>query len=391
MINLTDKRPTDFDEIIGQPSTEIIKKLIENNCFTSVILHGPPGTGKTSVAEIITSKINLPVYKLNGCVNGITDVKTAISKQDRCLLILDEIQYFNKKQQETLLPFTENKSCILIGMTTENPYHYIYDALRSRCQLFEFTRPDKALIENNLHNILSKENLDNKIQPDVIKKISEISCGDVRKSLSLTELILNTFPDKVITMQDCEALLKNPYMPGDSADDYTYGLISAFQKSIRGSDANAALFYLAKLLEDGHLLYACRRLNIIASEDIGMALPTAPAVVHACTQAALEVGMPEANIPLAHAVVFLATAPKSNTTHIAYSKALEDVRAGYGNEIPEYLKQTHHPKYEYPHDLPKNFSKQTYLPLEIKDHIYYTFGNNPQEQALKELDIWRRS
>ena len=389
-------RPESFDEIAGQAhlvgKNGIIRKLLDSGRIPNMIFFGPPGTGKTTVANIIAARSGMQLYKLNATTASISDIKEVISSTDNIfsdngtLLYLDEIQYFNKKQQQTLLEFLENGKITLIASTTENPYYYVYNALLSRSSVFEFksVTPDDCIPAlKRAIEILNNDFGDSKTASDrVLSSIAHATGGDVRMSIGLIE---NAYyiSDKEITDENVKALMPSVVGHYDRDGDVHYDLLSCLQKSIRGSDADAAVFYLAKILASGDLLSACRRLLVIASEDIGAAYPMAAVITHSCVESAKMVGLPEAAIPLANATCILATAPKSNTTYMAYHLAKADLDAGLGQNIPEHLQSPMFKGYIYPHDYENDFVKQNYLPRDLIGRRYYTFGTNKTEQAAK--------
>ncbi len=389
-------RPTCFDEIAGQThlvgKNGILRKLSEHSRIPNMIFFGPPGTGKTTVANIIAKESNMQLYKLNATTASIADIKEVIQStenmfaQNGTLLYLDEIQYFNKKQQQSLLEFMENGKITLIASTTENPYYYVYNALLSRSSVFEFysVQPEECILSlcRALDSLNAEFGTEKKAEHNILLLIAASCGGDVRMSISVLE---NAFyvSDSAISEETVRALLPSVCGHFDRGGDVHYDLLSCLQKSIRGSDPDAAVFYLAKLLAGGELLSVCRRLQVIASEDIGCAYPMAAVVTRACTESAKEIGLPEAAIPLANAAVILATAPKSNSAHNAYFAAKEDLDAGKGIEVPLHLQSPGFIGYKYPHDYENSYVDQQYLPSDIKDKKYYIFGNNKTEQAAK--------
>jgi putative ATPase len=389
-------RPKSFDEISGQThlvgKNGIIRKLVDSGRIPNMIFYGPPGTGKTTVANIIAESSGMQLYKLNATTASISDIKEVINSTDNMfsdngtLLYLDEIQYFNKKQQQTLLEFLENGKITLIASTTENPYYYVYNALLSRSSVFEFksvTPNDCIPALKRAVKTLNDDFSDTKTVSDrVLSAVAHATGGDVRMSIGLIE---NAYyiSEKEITDDTVASLMPSVVGHYDRDGDVHYDLLSCLQKSIRGSDPDAAIFYLAKILASGDMLSACRRLLVIASEDIGCAYPLAAVITHACVESAKMVGLPEAVIPLANATVMLATSPKSNTAYTAYHKAVEDIEKGLGNSIPEHLQSPMFKGYIYPHDYENNYVKQDYLPKDLIGRKYYTFGTNKTEQAAK--------
>ncbi len=397
-------RPKTFDEIAGQDhligKKGILRRLTENGRIPNMIFYGPPGTGKTTVANIIASMSNMQLYKLNATNASLQDVKDVISSTDNIfseggtLLYLDEIQYFNKKQQQSLLEFMENGKITLIASTTENPYYFVYNALLSRASVFEFksvSPTDCIPTLKRAIELLNDEFGDSKtVSDEVLGKIAYASGGDVRMSISILE---NAFyiSGKEIISDGIESLLPNVVGHFDRAGDSHYDLLSCLQKSIRGSDPDAAVFYLARILASGDLLSACRRILVIANEDIGCAYPLAATLAYSCTESAKALGMPEAAIPLANIVTILATAPKSNTSYIAYHNAMEDISAGRGTMVPAHLQSPDFKGYLYPHDYENDYVDQFYLPEDLLGKKYYKFGNNKSEQAAKAYSEFIRN
>ncbi len=391
-------RPKSFDEVAGQVhlvgKNGILRKLIENNRIPNMIFYGPPGTGKTSVANIIASVADMQLFKLNATTASLSDVKEVIASasdgnmlSDKgTLLYLDEIQYFNKKQQQSLLEFMENGKITLIASTTENPYYCVYNALLSRSSVFEFkslTPEDCIPTLVRAVDTLNSDFGDNKtVGEKVFRAIAAAAGGDVRMSIGIIE---NAFyiSDKEITLESASALMPTVAGHYDRNGDVHYDLLSCLQKSIRGSDPDAAIFYLAKILASGDLLSACRRIIVIANEDIGCAYPMAAVIAYACTESAKAIGMPEAVLPLANAVCMLATAPKSNSAYLAFHAASEDVEKGLGITPPEHLRSPLFKGYKYPHEYPNHFVEQQYLPSDLIGKKYYEFGDNKTEQAAK--------
>ena len=397
-------RPKSLNEVVGQrhllSENAPLKRIINSDIFPNMIFYGPPGTGKTTVAQIIAKQAKMTFQKLNATSASGSDIKEVLQQSntflgaDGILLYIDEIQYLNKKQQQTLLEYIEDGRITLVASTTENPYFYIHKAILSRSSVFEFkpvAKDDISVVLERAILILNADSgLNKTFSDDAFKALCERSGGDVRSSLNFLELAYYT-SDSVITSENVISVSGNNYMTFDRDDDVHFELLSGLQKSIRGSDENAALFYLARLLDGGDLLSACRRLLVIASEDIGLAYPMAASIVNSCIDSALRLGLPEGRIPLAQAVVLLATSPKSNSAYLALDAALADVRAGRGRDMPEHLKNNHCPtentvdeKYKYPHDFKNHYVEQQYLPNDLKDRVYYFFGDNKTEQAALE-------
>lgn len=391
-------RPKSFDEICGQEhlvgKNGILRKLTENGRIPNMIFYGPPGTGKTTVANIIASVSDMQLYKLNATTASLSDIKDVISvatdggmlSDSGTLLYLDEIQYFNKKQQQSLLEFMENGKITLIASTTENPFFCVYNALLSRSSVFEFKSLTPRDCIPALRRALDTMNADfgdKKTASDSTLEAIASSCGgDVRMSISVIENAFYISADE-ITPQACSELMPSVAGHFDRLGDVHYDLLSCLQKSIRGSDPDAAVFYLSKILASGDLLSACRRILVIANEDIGCAYPLAAVVAHACTESAKQIGLPEAAIPLANAVCILATAPKSNSAYAAYAAASDDAARGLGITPPEHLRSPLFKGYKYPHSYPNHYIEQQYLPDDIKNKKYYIFGENKTEQAAK--------
>ena len=389
-------RPTSFDQVAGQTHligpNGILRRLVENDRIPNMVFFGPPGTGKTTVANIIAKHSNMQLYKLNATTATLADIRDVINSTDNMfasngtLLYLDEIQYFNKKQQQSLLEFLENGKLTLIASTTENPYFCLYPALLSRSSVFEFKSiwvDDCVPTLENALKTLNEEFGDSKVADTaILKGIARACGGDVRMSISLLE---NTFyiSGKEITAENVKALAPTVIGHFDRTGDSHYDLLSCLQKSIRGSDPDAAVFYLAKILASGDLLSACRRILVIASEDIGCAYPMAISLAYSATESAKQLGMPEAAIPLANIVTILATAPKSNTSYMAYHNAMQDISNGLGISVPKHLQSPLFEGYVYPHDYENDYVKQDYLPEDLVGRKYYTFGSNKTEQTAK--------
>ena len=390
-------RPTTFEEIAGQKhlisENGVINKMVKAGRITNMIFYGPPGTGKTTVANIIAKSSGMELYRLNATTASLSDVKEVIAQSSSVfsekgiLLYLDEIQYFNKKQQQSLLEYIEDGRVTLIASTTENPYFYIYDALLSRCSIFEFKHVNAKEIIPVLKRAISalnEEFNENKIADDeALEFLASCAGGDVRHALTLLEGAYIAC-DGVITKE-----LAGEFIPPTSAGlfdrdgDTHYCLLGALQKSIRGSDPDAAVFYLARLLEGGDIISPIRRLQVIASEDIGLAFPQAAQITYALCQSAKELGLPEARIPLANCAIMLATAPKSNSAEASIDAALADIRAGKGTTFPKHLQAPLFKGYKYPHDYPNHYVKQQYLPDDLTGAKYYEYGENKTEQAAK--------
>ncbi len=389
-------RPICFDEIAGQShlvgKNGILRRLTENDRIPNMIFFGPPGTGKTTVANIIASMSGMQLHKLNATSASLSDIKEVISSTDNIfsengtLLYLDEIQYFNKKQQQSLLEFMENGKITLIASTTENPYYYVYNALLSRSSVFEFKSVTPEDCIPSLYRALNLLNADfgtkKQAETSIMLTIARACAGDVRMSIGVLE---NAFYicDSEITAEAVTALLPSVVGHYDRNGDVHYDLLSCLQKSIRGSDPDAAIFYLSKILASGDLLSACRRILVIASEDIGPAYPQAASLAYACTESARSLGLPEAAIPLANIVTILATAPKSNSSYVAYHAASDDIANGLGQTIPKHLQSPGFEGYIYPHDYENDYTKQDYLPHDLIGRQYYKFGQNKTEQAAK--------
>ncbi len=390
-------RPAEFEEMVGQKhlfgERGAIRKIIESNYLPNMIFWGPPGTGKTTAARIIAAKSGMTLRCLNATSASLADVKEVIAETDSVfgsggiLLYLDEIQYFNKKQQQSLLEYLENGKITLIASTTENPYLYVYNAIISRSATFEFKAVNSDDIAKALERALAILNRDNGgatvCSPEALQYIAEIGAGDVRRSLNYLENAYHICGEE-ITVDKIKDIAPKNIGNFDKSGTVHYDILSGIQKSIRGSDPDATIFYVAKALEGGDLIGVCRRLQVIASEDIGLAYPQAAAIVRACVQSAFDLGMPEARIPLANAALLLATAPKSNSAYMAYAKAKEMIDAGKGQNIPDYMRPSNrYDNYKYPHDYPNHYVKQQYLPRDLQGSCFYEYGENKTEQAAK--------
>ena len=403
-------RPHSLDDVVGQRhilgERGLLRRIVESGSIPNMIFYGPSGTGKTTVARIIAEKTNRTLRKLNATTAGLADIKEIIAELDTLLtpggvlLYLDEIQYFNKKQQQSLLEFIEDGRITLIASTTENPYFCVFGAILSRSTVFEFkpVTPKEAepAVLRAFSLLAEREGKTPELEPGVVQRISQSCGGDVRKALNAVELLFSAGTpdgDKVlISLDDAKTVTQRSAMRYDRDGDEHYDALSALMKSLRGSDADAALHYLARLLEAGDLVGACRRILCSASEDIGLAYPQAVPIVKACVDSALQLGLPEARIPLAEAVIFLATAPKSNSGIMAIEAAIADVRAGKSGPPPRELQNVHadgtgferEQGYKYPHSYPNHWVRQQYLPDALKGARYYDFGDNKIEQAAKK-------
>lgn len=408
-------RPTELCDVVGQKHllspNKALYNMIQNGDIPNLIFYGPSGVGKTTVASIIANKTKRALRKLNGTSASTQDIKDIVSEigtfsaPNGILLYLDEIQYFNKRQQQSLLEYIENGKITLIASTTENPYFYVYSAILSRSTVFEF----KALnytdiipaVERGFKFLEEENDLKITYSDDVVKKIAQGCGGDVRKALNGVENCYFATPTvdgvKAVSIETAEELTQKSAMRYDKDGDEHYDIVSAYQKSMRGSDTNAALHYLARLLEAGDLPSACRRLMVCACEDVGLAYPQIIPIVKAAVDAAMMVGLPEARIPLADAVILVAESPKSNSAYEAINTAMADVKKGNFGPIPRQLQNKHYDgedaeikgqHYVYPHDCPNHWTQQQYLPDKLKNTKYYEYGTNKNEQAHKEY--WSR-
>ncbi len=404
-------RPQTLDEVVGQRhligKNMPLRNIIESGELPNMIFYGPSGVGKTTVASIIAKATDRKLCKLNGTTAGTADIKAIVAQldtfeaQNGILLYLDEIQYFNKKQQQTLLEYIEVGSITLIASTTENPYFYVYNAILSRSTVFEFKSVEAADIVPAVRRAFTfleeKRGMSFAIEDDALRHISSACGGDVRKAINSVELCaLSTKPDGEgithITAETAKALTQRSAMKYDRDGDEHYDIISAYQKSMRGSDPDAALHYLARLLDAGDLPSACRRLMVCACEDVGLAYPMIIPIVKAAVDAANMLGLPEARIPLADAVVLVCTSPKSNSAYLGVDAAAADIRKGKSGPVPRQLQNMHYDGednpnkgqfYVYPHDYENHWTYQQYLPDEIKNAKYYEYGENKMEQAAK--------
>ena len=403
-------RPTTLDEVYGQDHIlgegAVLRRLIDSGKIPNMIFYGPSGTGKTTVAQIIAKQTNRALYQLNATTASTADIKNIVAQLDTfmapngVLLYLDEIQSFNKKQQQSLLEHIENGKITLIASTTENPYFYVFNAILSRSTVFEFKQlsPDAALKAVKRAIKFLEERTALRAQPEegALEYISMACGGDIRKAMNAVEVLFSagrpegdTLP---LTLEDAKAVTQKSAMRADRDGDSHYDLLSALQKSIRGSDPDAACHYLARLLEVGQMQSACRRLMVIAAEDVGLAYPMIIPIVKSCVDMALMLGMPEARIPLGDAAVLMATSPKSNSGHVALDAALADVRKGKTGDFPRHLQNMHADTYTmereqgylYPHAFPGHWVQQQYLPDELAGTRYYEYGPNKVEQAAKQ-------
>ena len=403
-------RPQTLDEVFGQEHIlgqgAILRRLIDSGNIPNLVFYGPSGTGKTTVANIIAQQTNRTLFKLNATTASTADIKEIVAQLDTfmapngVLLYLDEIQSFNKKQQQSLLEFIENGKITLIASTTENPYFYVFNAILSRSTVFEFKQISAAgalkAVRRAVSFLEERNGLTALPEEGALEYIAGACGGDIRKAMNAVEVLFSAGRpegDKlVLTLEDAKAVTQKSAMRADRAGDNYYDLLSALQKSIRGSDPDAACHYLARLLEAGQMQAACRRLMVIAAEDVGLAFPQIIPIVKAAVDMALMLGMPEARIPLGDAAVLMATSPKSNSGYRAINAAAADIEKGKSGDFPRHLQNVHADSYTmereqgylYPHDYPGHWVKQQYLPDELVGTVYYEFGPNKLEQAAKQ-------
>lgn len=403
-------RPDTLDDVFGQEHIlgdgAILRRLIDSGNVPNMIFYGPSGTGKTTVANIIAQQTKRTLYRLNATTASTADIKEIVAQLDTfmapngVLLYLDEIQSFNKKQQQSLLEHIENGKITLIASTTENPYFYVFNAILSRSTIFEFKQlsADACLsaVKRAVKYLEERNAVNADPEPGALEYIAGSCGGDLRKALNAIEVLFSAgkcVDDHIqITLDDAKAVSQKSALRADREGDNYYDLLSALQKSIRGSDPDAAVHYLARLLEEGQLQASCRRLMVIACEDVGLAFPQIIPIVKSCVDAALMLGMPEARIPLADAAVLMATSPKSNSAYCAFAEALSDVQKGKGRGFPRHLQNVHadtytmerEQGYKYPHNYPNHYIQQQYLPDDIADVKYYQYGENKLEQAAKQ-------
>ena len=384
-------RPKSFDDIVGQDhlfgERGVVRRMIASGRLTNMIFYGPPGTGKTTAAEIIARNADMAFHRINATTASLSDVKEILGTTDNIfsrggiLLYIDEIQYFNRKQQQALLEYIEDGRVTLIASTTENPHFYIYNAIISRSSLFEF-KPVKAeacigALRRAMKFLDEQQNTQKQVSDEVLLYIAKSTSGDVRHAIGVLENAYFSAENEITQ----DVVDEFNVRIGNFDTDTHFDLLSCLQKSIRGSDPDATVFYLAKLLAAGELISVCRRLQVIAAEDVGLAYPLASAVTRAACESAKELGMPEARIPLANAALLLATAPKSNSAESAIDAAMADVEAGLGNVVPKHLQSPLFKGYKYPHSYPNHYVEQQYLPDDLVGKKYYEYGDNKTEAA----------
>ena len=403
-------RPQTLDDVVGQEHIlgegAVLRRLIQSGNIPNMVFYGPSGTGKTTVANIIAKQTNRSLYKLNATTASTADIREITSQLDTLLapngvlLYLDEIQSFNKKQQQSLLEYIENGKITLIASTTENPYFYVFNAILSRATVFEFKQISKEAslkaVKRAVCFMEDRTGLAAQPEEGVLEYIAGASGGDLRKSMNAVEVLFSAAKPEgtsiKLTMEDAQAVTQKSAMRADRDGDNFYDLLSALQKSIRGSDPDAACHYLARLLEVGQMQAACRRLMVIAAEDVGLAYPQIIPIVKSCVDMALMLGMPEARIPLGDAAVLMATSPKSNSGHLALDAAISDVQKGLGRGFPRQLQNVHADTYTqerdqgylYPHNFPNHWVAQQYLPDDLVGKKYYEYGPNKLEQAARQ-------
>ncbi|WP_294520639.1 replication-associated recombination protein A [uncultured Pseudoflavonifractor sp.] len=402
-------RPDSLDDVVGQKHIlgegGLLRRIIESGKIPNLVFYGPSGTGKTTVANIIARRSGRALRRINATTGSLSDIKDVIADvgtmlaPNGILLYLDEIQYFNKKQQQSLLEVIEKGDVTLVASTTENPYFYVYNAVLSRSTVFEFkpVTAEEVLPAVDRGIAIMEQRLGEQVvcEDGVREHIASACGGDVRKAMNAVELLLNSARRRdgvlTVTLEDARAVAQRSAMRYDREGDDHYDIVSALQKSVRGSDPDAALHYLARLLEAGDLVSACRRMMVMACEDVGLAYPQIIPIVKSCIDVANMLGLPEARIPLADAVVLMATSPKSNSAYVGMNRAMADIRAGKTGDIPRHLQNVHADSagmereqgYLYPHDYPHHYVKQQYLPDKLVGAVYYEYGENKTEQAAR--------